>query len=867
MLKLYKPQWKIICLLFITFVAGDLTTLNAQWEGWDWQQSVTINNSTGIILTDFQVKISLNSTNFDFAHAQSDGSDLRIADSDEETPLPFWIESWNSTNEFAVVWVKVPSIPIAGSTIYLYYGNITAPNISDGMNTFHSYDGFESYTLGTVPSSNAVNPGEWDRHIGNPILIPGASGSWDAQGATFASVIYDERVGEFRMYYHGYNSLHQVGLATSSDGINWTKYSGNPIVAVGSSGSWDATGVRVPMVWKEGTNDYRMIYTGSGTASGQIGYATSADGINWTKYAGNPVFNDPTWAHNQTENWGVMKVGSEYLMWYSTWGTRQSGIAVSTDLINWTPHTPGPIFATNGIPSDDRYSQFCPFSFKYNDNYYVLVPSYSSVGDYSKFYLYRSSSPYFPEADRTLVRVAHTPQGVDARDNDTPFVLTLDIERSIFPNDELRVYYAADPGSGSWTWSECLLIEPDIAQALSDAPLPSAGNLTWSGGTPSTVAVVNNPVRSSTQLVRITDLSSNPVSLTGTFAQLTQGIVGAWMRRSSTNLDNDFDIYLYDISGTTINSLNCVAGLGRENVVGQGGRFHYYNQTNNFVSTNINWEMDTWYLVTLSFDCNSNLYDFVVYDESMQEVVRVNDIGFGHSANSTAINRGVLYCGGSYVGYAYADDFRVCKWPGSDITSSVGVEIPNPLPVELNSFSASVNGSTVTLNWITETEVNNYGFEILRSAQNDNKGWILIGFVQGNGNSNSPKYYTFEDENLVAGIYSYRLKQIDTDGQFEYSKVVEVNLGAPNKFELSQNYPNPFNPSTVIEFSLPKASQIKVDLYNITGEKVATITEGMYESGSHKIEFSDKGGLPSGTYIYRLISDSFVQTKKMILLK
>ena len=218
-----------------------------------------------------------------------------------------------------------------------------------------------------------------------------------------------------------------------------------------------------------------------------------SDGINWTKYAGNPVFNDPTWAHNQTENWGVMKVGNEYLMWYSTWGVRQSGIAVSTDLINWTPHTPGPIFATNSIPSDDRYSQFCPFSFTYGGFYYVLVPSYSSVGDYSKFYLYRSSSPYFPESDRTLVRIAHTPQGVDAKDNDTPYILTSDIERSIFPNDELRVYYAGDPGSGNWF--ECLLIEPDIAEALSDAPLPSAtGNLTW---TPSgTVAVVNSPVRS-----------------------------------------------------------------------------------------------------------------------------------------------------------------------------------------------------------------------------------------------------------------------------------------------------------------------------------------------------------------------------------
>ena len=398
-----------------------------------------------------------------------------------------------------------------------------------------------------------------------------------------------------------------------------------------------------------------------------------------------------------------MKVGTEYLMWYRTWGIRQSGIAVSTDLINWTPYSPGPIFATNGIPSDDRYSQYCPLSFKYGAYYYVLVPSYSSVGDYSKYYLYRSSSPYFPESDRHLVRIAHTPQGVDAKDNDTPFVLTLDIERSIFPNNELRVYYAADPGTGSWTWSECLLIEPDIAEALSDAPLPSAGNLTWTSA--GTVAVVNSYVRSGAQAVRITDLStSNSASLTGTFAQLSQGVVGAWMRRSSTNLDNDFDIYLYDVGGF----LNCVAGLGRD------GYFHHWSGS--FTSTGISYTLDTWYLITLAFDCNANNYDFVVYNESMQEVVRVNNVAFGNASNSTAINRGMLYCGGSFLGNAFADDYRVYKWPGQDITSTVGEEIPNPLPVELSSFSASVIGSSVSLIWKTETEVNNYGFDIVRRS-------------------------------------------------------------------------------------------------------------------------------------------------------
>jgi len=106
---------------------------------------------------------------------------------------------------------------------------------------------------------------------------------------------------------------------------------------------------------------------------------------------------------------------------------------------------------------------------------------------------------------------------------------------------------------------------------------------------------------------------------------------------------------------------------------------------------------------------------------------------------------------------------------------------------------------------------------------------------------------------------------MDTDGQFEYSDVVEVEI-MPTKFELSQNYPNPFNPSTTIRFSLPKETQLKINIYNMLGELVETLAEGTYEAGYHKVTFNAVT-LPSGTYIYRIESDAFIQVKKMLLLK
>jgi hypothetical protein len=195
-----------------------------------------------------------------------------------------------------------------------------------------------------------------------------------------------------------------------------------------------------------------------------------------------------------------------------------------------------------------------------------------------------------------------------------------------------------------------------------------------------------------------------------------------------------------------------------------------------------------------------------------------------------------------------------------------GIIYEGPLPVELISFSAAVIGSNVKLSWNTATEINNYGFEILRQAQDDNDNWEKIGFINGNGNSNSPKSYSFVDDNVTAGKYSYRLKQIDNDGQFEYSKTIEVDLGAPKKFELSQNYPNPFNPTTTINFNLPEARNVRLTLYNLLGQEIKTLVNEFKESGVQTIIFNGSE-LNSGMYIYKIESGSFTQTKKMTLVK
>ena len=191
----------------------------------------------------------------------------------------------------------------------------------------------------------------------------------------------------------------------------------------------------------------------------------------------------------------------------------------------------------------------------------------------------------------------------------------------------------------------------------------------------------------------------------------------------------------------------------------------------------------------------------------------------------------------------------------------------DPLPVELSSFSAKIFYNGIKLNWTTETEVSNYGFEIQRSSSNvQSLEWMEIGFVEGHGNSNSPKEYSFIDENVTGGKYSYRLKQIDNDGKFEYSKVIEIDVGIPVEYELSQNYPNPFNPSTTIKFSIPGKGNVKLMVYNILGEEIAILLNEVKEAGVHTINYSAPD-MTSGIYFYKIEAHNFVAVKKMQLVK
>ncbi|MBX3007487.1 MAG: T9SS type A sorting domain-containing protein [Melioribacteraceae bacterium] len=132
-------------------------------------------------------------------------------------------------------------------------------------------------------------------------------------------------------------------------------------------------------------------------------------------------------------------------------------------------------------------------------------------------------------------------------------------------------------------------------------------------------------------------------------------------------------------------------------------------------------------------------------------------------------------------------------------------------------------------------------------------------------------------------MLQYRLKQIDFDGQFEYSDIVEVNINGVQQFILEQNYPNPFNPETTIKYSVPsgvetsypeESRQVMTSLrvYDILGREIATLVNEAKLPGNYSIKFSIKEfdkerPLSNSIYFYKLQAGNFIQVKKMILMK
>ena len=201
----------------------------------------------------------------------------------------------------------------------------------------------------------------------------------------------------------------------------------------------------------------------------------------------------------------------------------------------------------------------------------------------------------------------------------------------------------------------------------------------------------------------------------------------------------------------------------------------------------------------------------------------------------------------------------------------------NPLPVELSAFTGVATPTGVRLQWTTQSEQNNAGFEVRRKTAGEDfvtiASYRFDPSLRGKGTTSSTTTYSFVDATVEAGkTYTYRLRSVDYDGTIhDYAQTVSVEVREPvqarvYEYALEQNYPNPFNPTTTIRYSLKELGKVSLRVYDVMGREVKVLVDGVQGAGEYSVVM-DATGLSSGVYVYQLRAGGYVFTRKMMLVK
>jgi Domain of unknown function (DUF2341)/Kelch motif/Secretion system C-terminal sorting domain len=814
-------------LFIIVIISSSITTINAQpWIGdsWEYRRLISISNPGTTVLTNYQVKIALINSTFNFNHAKNDGSDIRLTASDGTTLIPFWIEEWIYGTQ-ATIWVNVPSIPTSGTTVYLYYGNNAATNASNGFTTFDFFDDFESWNI--TPTSI------WQDQAPMPTPI-----------ADMATAVYNGKIYSFGGYGNGPTNPLNKNYVYDPVANTWTEKTPMPTARWGMAAA--------------GYNGLIFVFGGSiDTSIGNITKNEVYDPVlnTWTTKASMP-------ASIAYQGLIAVQYGTKIHLFYESYHYEYDPV---TDVYTQKANVPNPRFwSTAAVVGTKIYligGYHGGVATNFNEELDPVTNTWTT----------KAPSPAIkwgtPRENPVINRKIYVTHGLDGNvfhTSNFAYDPATDTWQQRGPAAHLR------DGVGGGVINNKLyiiggrsdlshpvgLIYNEVYDPSIDTFTPQPGPDWWAtSGTSYVYAndsakyqgnyglVVQQPTDTVIQCHSQTGRGfGNVYALDFNWEITDLGGIGTQPKPQGlitlTETDNAGSLFFFNSGGVPVVSWYT------------GTDFNYFQ--------NSTW--NSWHKVTV---IRNGTNSRVIFDGNLYQSPLVT--------SPPTTGTGMIKFGVYFATRQFLDNVRIRKWAGEDPSSTVDVEIVNPLPVELSSFTANISNGIITLKWKTTTEVNNIGFNMERSVNKTD--WTKIAYVQGNGNSNSVKNYSYADNSVnIAGKYYYRLKQINNNGSYQYSNIIEADLNSPSEFALNQNYPNPFNPNTKISYRLKEKSFVKLMVYDTKGALIKVLVNETKESGYYETEFNAKG-LASGTYFYRIEvigngkNPVFSDMKKTILLK
>lgn len=708
-------------------------------SGWQYRRPVTVTNNTGNALTDYQVLVALGA-GFDFTSAAANGADVRITAANGTTLLPFWIETWNTGGQTARIWVRVNSLPVGDSTLYLYYGNSGASSASDGASTFIFFDDFENFDNRMNANAPLTTPTyDTSGQVVHPDIVY-VPGGWNGYAYWMAMTPYPGSA----------DAYENPSILVSDDGLTWEVPDGltNPLVlapATGHNADPDILLVDNTLMV------YYIEYTGYEDEDLTLfRVLTSSDGIAWSDPQ--TVFSFTLGDYGYGVSPAVLYEDGTFYMWY----VRNAGcdadessvyLRTSTDGLSWGAEQP----VTLSLPGQVVWHPDVQWN---GSSYVMLYAAYPDNLSCTATSLYYAESPNRVgwTATTTPVLTPNPRGGWDARS----------IYRSTFlvQDTSLRIWYSAQAISGDW--------HVGYTAGTLDAFLEAQTRFFWD--------TVANDVSATTAHARSGSYGLRQGG-SGAYPRVTKDITGtisfnAWLYDDVPDgevSDRRAFLRIRDIDDRAI-------GIGLHSGDWQTSYSNYVYHTAAYRYFDSGPARSRgWHRLTINVGENTS-------------ALLIDGVPVVSLADLDETNIAMISLEGYLGGEGYFDDAYVRQFADPAPLAIVGARENNPTAITLAAFTAQPGEGQIIISWETASELDNVGFNLYRS---DTVGgpYILLnadlipsqvpGTVEG-------AVYTWYDEDVYpSGIYYYKLEDIDVKGVRVLHGPVRAMLGAsPNAVRL-----------------------------------------------------------------------------------